>query len=181
MFDIGWSELVVIGVVALIAIGPKELPGVLRMAGQWITKIRRMASDFQGQFQEALREAEMEDLKKQVNEIGDTAHDLTTSFDPLESVRNDIDSSFAATRIDDPMDTTPVDIGHVPPPTPDPVVAPENRVVETHGVETHTSETHAADTHAAAPATDATPPSADHAATDLHAVAEKTTAGGHSA
>ena len=65
MFDIGWSELVVIGIVALIAIGPKELPGVLRTLGQWMTKIRRMAADFQSQFQEAMREAEMSDLKKQ--------------------------------------------------------------------------------------------------------------------
>ena len=64
MFDIGWSELVVIAVVALIAIGPKELPGVLRTVGQYMGKIRRMASEFQGQFQEAMREAEMADLKK---------------------------------------------------------------------------------------------------------------------
>src|ERR1700755_3195158 len=56
MFDIGWSELVVIAVVALIAIGPKELPGVLRMVGQWMGKARKMAAEFQGQFQEAMRE-----------------------------------------------------------------------------------------------------------------------------
>ena len=68
MFDIGWGELVVIGVVALIVIGPKELPTVLRTVGQWMSKIRRMAAEFQGQFQEAMREAEMADLKKQVDE-----------------------------------------------------------------------------------------------------------------
>jgi sec-independent protein translocase protein TatB len=112
MFDIGWSELVVIGVVALIAIGPKELPGVLRMAGQWIGKVRRMAAEFQGQFQEALREAEMEDLKKQVNEITDSARDLT-NFDPLEHVQSELDSSFDAIRVDDPA--TPVDTGHMAP------------------------------------------------------------------
>src|SRR5258708_28187769 len=66
MFDIAWGEFVVIAVVALIVIGPKELPGVLRAIGQWTTKIRRMAAEFQGQFQEALREAEMADLKKEV-------------------------------------------------------------------------------------------------------------------
>ncbi|RAI45698.1 Sec-independent protein translocase protein TatB [Rhodoplanes roseus] len=82
MFDIGWSELLLIGVVALIAIGPKELPGVLRAVGQWTTKIRRMAAEFQGQFQEALREAEMADLKKQVDELNDTARSFT-NFDPL--------------------------------------------------------------------------------------------------
>src|SRR5437764_15140972 len=83
MFDIGWSELVVIGVVALIVIGPKELPGVLRAIGHWTTKVRRMAGEFQSQFQEAMREAEMADLKKQVNDLGDAAKGLTSDFDPL--------------------------------------------------------------------------------------------------
>jgi len=73
MFDIGWSELVVIAVVALIAIGPKELPGVLRMVGQWMGKARKMAGEFQGQFQEAMREAEMADLKKSFDEVKEAA------------------------------------------------------------------------------------------------------------
>jgi len=76
MFDIGWSELVVIGVVALIAIGPKELPGVLRMIGQWVGKARRMAADFQGQFNEAMREAEMADIKKSFDDISAASRDL---------------------------------------------------------------------------------------------------------
>ncbi len=77
MFDIGWSELVVIAVVALIAIGPKELPGVLRMVGQWMGKARRMAAEFQGQFQEAMREAEMADLKKSFDEVKDIGDGLS--------------------------------------------------------------------------------------------------------
>jgi sec-independent protein translocase protein TatB len=84
MFDIGWSEIVVIGVVALIVIGPKELPAVLRAIGQWTTKIRRMAGEFQSQFQEAMREAEMADLKKQVDELGDAAKGITSDYDPLD-------------------------------------------------------------------------------------------------
>ncbi|HEY3793530.1 MAG TPA: Sec-independent protein translocase protein TatB, partial [Bradyrhizobium sp.] len=59
MFDISWSEFLLIGVVALIVIGPKELPGVLRTLGQYTRKVRGMAADFQNQFQEAMREAEM--------------------------------------------------------------------------------------------------------------------------
>jgi sec-independent protein translocase protein TatB len=86
MFDISWGELILIGMVALIAIGPKELPGALRTLGQWMTKIRRMASDFQNQFNEAMREAEMADLKKQV----DT---LTSGFDPIETVRREIETA----------------------------------------------------------------------------------------
>src|SRR3954466_5162287 len=91
MFDIGWSELVVIAIVALIAIGPKELPGVLRMVGQWMGKARKMAAEFQGQFQEAMREAEMADLKKQVDDITDTAKGFT-NFDPMSDVKKDIDA-----------------------------------------------------------------------------------------
>src|SRR3954453_4490366 len=84
MFDIGWGELLVIGIVALVVIGPKELPGVLRTLGQGMNKIRRMASEFQGQFHEAMREAEMQDLKKHVDEIGAAARGFT-SYDPLEA------------------------------------------------------------------------------------------------
>src|ERR1700731_2781535 len=84
MFDIGWSEIVVIGVVALIVIGPKELPAVLRAIGQWTTKIRRMAGEFQSQFQEARRKAEMGDLKKQGDELGNPAKGLPSDFDPLD-------------------------------------------------------------------------------------------------
>ena len=82
MFDIGWGELVVIGIVALIAIGPKELPTVLRTIGQYMGKVRRMASEFQGQFQEALREAEVADLKKQAEEWKSSVTDFT-NYDPL--------------------------------------------------------------------------------------------------
>src|SRR6476469_9206975 len=82
MFGIGWSEFVVIGVVALIAIGPKELPGVLRMVGQSIGTIRRMANEFQGQFQEAMREAEMADVRKEFDDISASASSVANS-DPV--------------------------------------------------------------------------------------------------
>ena len=88
MFDIGWGELLVVGIVALIAIGPKELPAVMRSLGHWMGKIRRMASEFQGQFQEALREAEMDDLKKQADELT-SAVTNATKFDPLADIDND--------------------------------------------------------------------------------------------
>jgi len=64
MFDFDAGKLIVIGVVALIVIGPKELPRVLRQLGQAYSKMRRMAADFQGQFMDAMREAELEDIKK---------------------------------------------------------------------------------------------------------------------
>src|SRR5271169_4739823 len=89
MFDISWTEFLLIGVVALIVIGPKELPAVLRTLGQWTRRVRSMAADFQSQFQEAMREAEMADLKKQVDDI---AHDIK-SYDPLKDVRADVEAA----------------------------------------------------------------------------------------
>jgi sec-independent protein translocase protein TatB len=92
MFDIGWSELLLIAVVALIAIGPKELPGALRTLGQWMGKLRRMASEFQGQFHEAMREAEMADLKKQVDEMTSQAQSYA-NFDPVGDIRKEFEST----------------------------------------------------------------------------------------
>jgi sec-independent protein translocase protein TatB len=65
----------------LIAIGPKELPGALRAVGQWTGKIRRMASEFQDQFREAMREAEMADIKKDIDEAASKIH---SDLDPFE-------------------------------------------------------------------------------------------------
>ena len=88
MFDISWTEFVLIGVVALIVIGPKELPGVMRTIGQWTRKIRGMAADFQRQFEREMREAEVADLKKQVDDI---AQDVK-GYDPLKDVRSDVEA-----------------------------------------------------------------------------------------
>jgi sec-independent protein translocase protein TatB len=106
MFDIGWSELLLIGVVALIAIGPKELPGVLRAIGQWTAKIRRMAGEFQGQFQEALREAEMADLKKQVDDINESARAFA-KFDPLAEAAKTATPAATPAVTPSPSETTP--------------------------------------------------------------------------
>ncbi len=97
MFDIGWGELVVIGVIALIVIGPKELPAVLRTVGRTMNKVRRMAGEFQGQFQEALREAELHDLKKHADDIASTVSgsvgDLS-SVNPMAETQKEIESAF---------------------------------------------------------------------------------------
>jgi sec-independent protein translocase protein TatB len=94
IFDVGWGELVLIGVVALIVIGPKELPAVLRTFGQYMTKIRRMAAEFQSQFQEAMREAEMAELKQHFDAMQDAAKDIR-NFDPAATVRNEIEGAAA--------------------------------------------------------------------------------------
>jgi sec-independent protein translocase protein TatB len=128
MFDIGWSELVVIGVVALIAIGPKELPGVLRTAGQWMGKMRRMANEFQGQFNEAMREAEVADLKKQFDDVKDSATSFTKQIEnPLESTRTSIEGAFG-----DKAAATAPSIESIPPLSEPPAVAaPETQTAVT--------------------------------------------------
>ncbi len=104
MFDIGWSEFLLIAVVALVAIGPKELPGVLRTLGQWVRKARKMASEFQGQFQEALREAEMADLKQSFDEVREAAKGFS-GRGLLASLENDVSSALRIDDQDKPAET----------------------------------------------------------------------------
>lgn len=76
MLDIGWQELLVIGALALIVVGPKDLPSLLRSVGQWVGKVRSMARDFQRTMNDAARETEVsafKDLKdlKKINPLDD--------------------------------------------------------------------------------------------------------------
>ena len=104
MFDIGWSEFLVIAIVALIAIGPKELPGVLRMVGQWMGKARKMAAEFQGQFQEAMREAEMADIKKSFDEVKEAASGFTGG-NIMTSLQKDVGEALRIDDVDKPAAT----------------------------------------------------------------------------
>lgn len=98
MFDIGWSELLVIGIVALVVIGPKDLPKVLRALGTMMSKVRSMANEFQGQFQDAMREAELADLKKQAEDLASSATNVIQN--PMQSIESEIQKS-----IDTPQQT----------------------------------------------------------------------------
>jgi sec-independent protein translocase protein TatB len=124
MFDISWSEFAIIAVVALIAIGPKELPGVLRMVGQWMGKARKMAAEFQGQFQEAMREAEMADLKKSFDE----AATGFTGGNVMTSLQKDVSDALNIGDIDKPAvsaDATTAAAPEVSADAPVPAPAPE--------------------------------------------------------
>ncbi|MGE0235911.1 MAG: preprotein translocase subunit TatA [Methylocystis sp.] len=93
MFDLEPGKLIVIAIVALIAIPSKDLPRVLRTLGQFTGKMRRMASEFQGQFMEAMREAELDDLRKEVREMRDAVKEsvkLDGAFDPMAEARKQI-------------------------------------------------------------------------------------------
>lgn len=89
MFDIGWDEMALVAVVALIVIGPKDLPQVLRMCGQWVRKAREMAGEFQRGMDDMVRESEIGDLKKQVEKVADTnalRREIENTIDPTGAI-----------------------------------------------------------------------------------------------
>ena len=90
MFDLSWGEVMVIGAVALIVIGPKDLPKALRTLGNMTAKVRRMAGEFQSQFNDAMREAELDEIRKQVEGVNQSMTSLNTSFDPIGTVRDEL-------------------------------------------------------------------------------------------
>jgi sec-independent protein translocase protein TatB len=92
MFDIGWQELLVIAVVALIVIGPKDLPVAIRAITRWIARARELARDFQHGIDEVVREAELDELKKQVTQIQhvDVNKKIEETIDPTGEIRRDL-------------------------------------------------------------------------------------------
>lgn len=95
MFDIGWAELALVFVVALIVIGPKDLPVALRAAGVWIGRLRRMAREFQSSVDEVLRESELKELRDRAEKA--------SRFDMGEATRRAIDPDGALERATSPV------------------------------------------------------------------------------
>ena len=81
MFDIGWSELLVIAVVAIVVVGPKDLPKLMRSFGHYAGKLRRVTADFQRQFEEAMRESEVEEVRKAIESVKAERLDLDAPID----------------------------------------------------------------------------------------------------
>src|SRR6266436_1102694 len=72
MFDIAWSELIVIIVVALVVVGPKDLPRLMRTAGQWTARARAMADQFRRSFDDMARQSELDELRREVQKLKTT-------------------------------------------------------------------------------------------------------------
>ncbi|WP_275782339.1 Sec-independent protein translocase protein TatB [Pararhizobium gei] len=103
MLDVGWTELVVIAVVLIIVVGPKDLPPMLRTFGKMMTKMRGMASDFRQQFDEALKEADLDDVRKTLSDAQklNPAHSLREAMNPLRQMGNEIKADLQkATAVD---------------------------------------------------------------------------------
>lgn len=94
MFDIDTGKLLIVAVLALIVIGPKDLPRVLRQVGQSVGKLRRMASEFQGQFMDAIKDAEIDDIRKELKDL-ETKADLDYNFNPARDIQTELTSAMA--------------------------------------------------------------------------------------
>src|SRR5215831_1699407 len=95
MFDFAWSELALIAVVALIAIGPKDMPVAIRAVTSWIKKARRMAAEFQTHVDEMVREADLSEVRNSINEIRnfDIKSEIERNIDPDGSLRGTFSSN----------------------------------------------------------------------------------------
>ncbi|MDT6940659.1 Sec-independent protein translocase protein TatB [Brucella pseudogrignonensis] len=157
MLDIGWSELLIIAIVMIVVVGPKDLPKMLRAFGKATARMRSTANEFRNQFNEALKEAELEDVKNIVDEARklDPRSKLTQVFDPIRSAGEDIRAGLQSTTSMSPAEpekfsevTTPVEPNGATVPVEGPVEkpvakpkAPRKKAAPAAAVETPVAET----------------------------------------
>jgi sec-independent protein translocase protein TatB len=96
MFDLAWSEIFVVGLVAVLVLGPKELPQAMRTFAKALRKVRNLGSEFQGHFNEMLREAELDEVRKQVQKFSQTSltEHVTNYIDPKGEISKEVQSTF---------------------------------------------------------------------------------------
>ncbi|UVC10849.1 twin-arginine translocase subunit TatB [Rhizobium sp. TH2] len=126
MLEVGWSEILVIALILIIVVGPKDLPGMLRNFGKMATRVRSMANDFKGQFDQAMREAELEDVTKGINEVRklNPSNSLRDAINPLRQLGEGIKSDLQKASDFTPKASadTGTKVGEL---TSDPVINPE--------------------------------------------------------
>lgn len=131
MLDVGWTEIVVIAIVLIIVVGPKDLPPMLRTFGKMMTKMRGMASEFRQQFDEALKEADLDDVRKTLTDAQklNPAHSIREAMNPLRQMGNEIKADLQkATAVEQkPVEQKPAEPVAVAPAEPalEPVVVQE--------------------------------------------------------
>ncbi|MEQ1941013.1 Sec-independent protein translocase protein TatB [Mesorhizobium sp. VNQ89] len=110
MFEIGWTEMLVIAVIMIVVVGPKDLPKMLRTFGRTTAKLRSMAGDFQRQFNDALKEAELDDVKKSVDSLKslNPANEIKKQLNPFEKAAADVRSGLDTLKPKPPESASPV-------------------------------------------------------------------------
>lgn len=91
MLDIGWSELLILGVVAILVVGPRELPSMLRNFGKTIGQLRKMAGEFQTQFNDALKDAELDEVRRSINDVTSAA---SKAANPIKAAGSELKSAI---------------------------------------------------------------------------------------
>lgn len=134
MFDFSWTEMAIVAVVALVVIGPKDLPGVLRTAGMWVRRARAVAREFQGSLEQMVREAELDEVREQLKKTAafDLSDEVARTIDPRGELRASLsdaaltaapaDPTLPAARVHDavlPAAPSPQSALAVPPPASD--------------------------------------------------------------
>lgn len=124
MFDVGYSELLVIAIVLIVVVGPKDLPKMLRAFGKTMTRVRQMSGEFRRQFDDALKEVELDEVRKTIDAARslDPRQQIRNAFNPLRSAVDDVKKDLAKPA---PLAASPVAAtASVAPPVTAPVVAP---------------------------------------------------------
>jgi sec-independent protein translocase protein TatB len=128
MFDLAWSHLLLIGVVALLVIGPKDLPRALRTVGVWVGRARTIAREFQGSLDQMIREAELEEVRKEVEQAAtvDLDHSIESTIDPEGGIGHGVaeppivEEAAAPPASAPPSETPPPAVAGSPEPSPPP-------------------------------------------------------------
>ena len=131
MFDIGWTELLVIAVVLIVVVGPKDLPPMLRAFGKMTQRARKVAGEFRAQFDEALREADLDEVRQTLTDAQklNPVNTLREAMNPLRQMGNEIKADLQkATTVDNKTEVPPAAVSVPEPsmslPETPPVVAP---------------------------------------------------------
>ena len=114
MFDIGWTELLVIAVVLIVVVGPKDLPPMLRAFGKMTQRARKVAGEFRAQFDEALREAELDDVRQTISDAQklNPVNSLREAMNPLRQMGNEIKADLQnSTKVEKPAEQRPLEHG----------------------------------------------------------------------
>lgn len=132
MFDFSWSELALIGVVALVVIGPKDLPRVMRTVGLWVGKARSIAREFQSSLDQMIRESELEEMRKSVEQASNVnlAREIEHTIDPAGELQKSLEPPSPATAGEPSSPTTGAPAPA--PPAPDAAISPPPAKSGTH-------------------------------------------------
>ena len=133
MFDFSWSELALIGVVALVVIGPKDLPRVMRTVGLWVGKARSIAREFQSSLDQMIRESELEEMRKSVEQASNVnlAREIERAVDPGDELQKSLDPPSPSPPATTPEPSPPA-IAAPSPTAPDAAASPAPAKSGTH-------------------------------------------------